>query len=84
MTPDKCEGGGAHLIRNSTIALEIGTKDSSSEIMSIFMYFEKNNKIGVNPEKLVHRMCVLTMDTKHIEEVLRANAITIFSYAIAL
>lgn len=56
LTPDLCEGAGVHLIKNSTITLDVSFAEPLAGTISIFMYSEQDELLEVDLEKVVHRL----------------------------
>lgn len=54
--PDKCEGGGVHLLRNSTVALKLSFKETLPDTISVLMYYKNDDLIQIYHEKVVRRL----------------------------
>jgi hypothetical protein len=56
LTPDRCEGGGVHLIRNCSITLDVTFAEALPNTVSVFMYAERDDLIEIDHNRTVHRL----------------------------
>jgi hypothetical protein len=56
LTPDHCEGGGVHLIRNCSIVLDVTFAADNNRTISVFMYTESDDLIEIDQTRTVHRL----------------------------
>lgn len=56
LTGDLCEGGGTHLIKNSTITLEITFKQALTQTISLLMYSELDDLLEIDNSRVVTRL----------------------------
>lgn len=55
LTGDLCEGGGTHLIKNSTITLELTFKRALDKTVSLVMYAELDDLLEIDNSRVVTR-----------------------------
>ena len=56
LTSDLCEGSGVHLIKNSTVTLELTFSQDLPHTISLFMYAEKDELFEIDQERALHRL----------------------------
>lgn len=55
LTGDLCEGGGTHLIKNSTVTLEMTFKQALDRTVSLVMYAELDDLLEIDNSRVVTR-----------------------------
>lgn len=56
LTPDQCEGGGVHLIENSSITLDLTFRDALTTTIGVFCYLERDDLLEIDQQRVVHRL----------------------------
>ena len=56
LTADLCEGSDVHLLKNSTIALEVTFKRALQDTLSLFVYTEGDDMLEINNSRVVTRL----------------------------
>jgi hypothetical protein len=59
LTPDHCEGGGVHLIRNCSIVLDVSFQQALTNTISVFMYAERDDLIEIDHNRSIHRLSTM-------------------------